>query len=113
MTERGAAAAEDYFDPWDGSERQKADGWSDSWTPEAGSHGKSSESNKGDRSPDKDEIVRIWSEKAGEWRFVLAKYIDDQIAKGYPGADDERAWTTYKKRGWFIHDDGFELDDPC
>ena len=41
------------------------------------SHERPNASNKGGSSPD-DEIIKIWSEKADGWRFVFAKYIDEQ-----------------------------------
>ena len=53
--------------------------------PEArSSHGTASqESNKGDSSPD-EHIVKIWSVKAGYWRYVSANYIDNQVRKRLP-----------------------------
>ena len=70
-------------------------------------------SKKGDGSPE-DEIVKVWSQKATGWRSVFAKYVDVQIAKGEPGYGDEKAWTSYRKQGWFKHEEGFEFDveDP-
>ena len=64
------------------------------------------------RSPDMGEKIRIWSHKADNWRYVHAKYIDDQIPKGTPGQDDERAWTDYKDQRWFHHDERNEVPGP-
>ena len=114
MAERGVGGD---FETADDSEMPTAE--------QAGSNGKRSQertqsssyyasytaSNKGDSSPG-ERIIKIWTEKAAGWRFVPAKYIDDQIFKGDPGYGSDEAWTDYKKHGWFIHDDRFEVDDP-
>ena len=56
-------------------------------------------SNTGDRSSEMGRVIKVWSHQAAGWRFVYAKYIDDQIPKGRPGHDDEWAWTDYKDQG--------------
>ena len=88
----------------------------DSASP-AASNGKSSQerknaSNKGDSSPN-EEIVKVWSQKAAGWRFVTAKYIQDQRKRGEPSYWDERAWVPHGEfSGWFKHEEKCEVDDP-
>ena len=65
-----------------------------------------------DRSSGSDKVIKVWSEKAADWRSVYAKYIEEQMEWGTPGYGEERAWTSYKKFGWYHHEEQYEIDDP-
>ena len=75
----------------------------------AQANGSNAQESKGDSSSD-NKIVKIWSEKANEWHYAFAKYIHQQAKKGRAEPGKERAWTSLESYGWFVHEEGFEVE---
>ena len=53
-----------------------------------------------DRSATESDIkVKVWSERAGDWRYVFAKSVENSVRDGDPKRGDQRAWTSYCQIG--------------